>query len=69
MNKEDYMNEQGYCPKCHGYNLDYQPVEFEDTMVVFPYKCKDCGQEGEEWYNLEFAGHNIYKDNGEMLQL
>lgn len=69
MNKEGYKNEQGYCPKCHGYNLNYQPAEFEDTMVVFPYKCEDCGQEGEEWYNLDFAGHNVYADNGEIIQL
>ena len=69
MKKEDYKNEQGYCPKCGNYNLDYQAAKFEDTMVVFPYTCEDCGQEGEEWYSLDFAGHNVYADNGEMIQL
>ena len=69
MKKENYKNKQGYCPKCGNYNLDYQPAEFEDTMVVFPYECEDCGQRGEEWYNLDFAGHNVYDDNGEMIQL
>ena len=69
MNKEDYKNEQGYCPKCHGYNLDYQPVEMEDTMCYYRYKCEDCGQEGEEWYNMEFAGHNIYTEDGDVIEL
>ena len=55
MNKEDYKNEQGVCPKCGGFNLDYQPMKYEDSMCYYPYKCEDCGQVGEEWYRLEFA--------------
>lgn len=69
MKKEDYMNKQGICPKCQSYNLDYQPVDFTDTMCYYRYKCEDCGQEGEEWYNMEFAGHNVYDENGEMIEL
>lgn len=69
MEKEDYTNEQGYCPKCHSYNLDYQPVDFEDTMCSFRYKCEDCGQEGEEWYNLVFAGHNVITEDGKEIVL
>lgn len=69
MKKEDYMNKQGVCPKCQGYNLDYQPIEFTDTMCYYHYKCDDCGQEGEEWYNMEFAGHNIYTEDGDVIEL
>ena len=69
MNKEDYVNQQGVCPKCQGYNLDYQPIGFTDTMCYYRYKCEDCGQEGEEWYNMEFAGHNVYTEDGDMIEL
>ncbi len=70
MKKEDYINEQGCCPKCHGLNLDYGAIEYQDDgMCYYPYKCKDCGQQGEEWYRLEFQGHNVYDENGEMIEL
>ena len=49
MNKENYMNKQGVCPKCGGYNLDYQAIKYADEMCYYPYKCEDCGQEGEEY--------------------
>lgn len=26
-------------------------------------------QEGEEWYRLDFQGHNIYDEDGEMIEL
>lgn len=48
MSKEDYMNRQGECPKCGGMNLDYQAIKYADEMCYYPYKCEDCGQEGEE---------------------
>ena len=70
MNKEDYKNEQGYCPKCGKMSLDYQPVRHtDDMMCYFPYKCEDCGQEGEEWYRLEFVGHNVITEDGEVIEL
>lgn len=70
MKKEDYKNEQGLCPKCGGYHLDYGTLEIEDDgMCYYSYKCKDCGQEGEEWYRMEFNGHNIYNEDGETIEL
>lgn len=69
MDKEDYKNEQGYCPKCHSLNLNYQPIEYVDSMGYYPYKCEECGQEGEEWYNLVFAGHNVITEDGEVIEL
>ena len=69
MNKEDYMNRQGVCPKCGEIGLVYQPIEYIDDMCYFPYKCKECGQEGEEWYRLEFQGHNIYTEDGDVIEL
>lgn len=69
MDKEDYTNRQGECPKCHSGNLDYDAVEFSDNMCYFPYKCEECGQEGEEWYSMVFSGHNIYTEDGDKIEL
>lgn len=69
MKKEDYKNKQGFCPKCSGGNLDYGTIEVVDGMCYYPYKCADCGQEGEEWYSMEFAGHNVITEDGETIEL
>ena len=70
MNMKDYTNEQGFCPKCHSYNLDYQAMQVEDDMMCYyPYKCEDCGMQGEEWYRLEFQGHNVYDEEGNIIEL
>lgn len=69
MNTKDFIDEQGKCPKCKGLNLDYQPADFTDSMVYFRWTCEDCGQEGEEWYDMSFAGHNIITEDGEEIEL
>lgn len=69
MKKDGYINEQGRCPKCGEFSLDYGSVEFRDNMCYFPYKCSNCKQEGEEWYSLDFQGHNIYTEDGEVVEL
>lgn len=69
MKKDDYLNKSGYCPKCRGDNLNYQPIEFCDDACFYAYECADCGQVGEEWYNLSFIGHNIYTEDGEQIEL
>lgn len=69
MRKEDYANEQGKCPRCKSENLDYFATEYVENMCHFDYKCEDCGQEGEEWYDLVFAGHNVIKEDGETIEL
>ena len=42
-------NDVGTCPRCDGANLDYDAVRFEGDMCYFPWHCKECGQDGEEW--------------------
>lgn len=69
MKYENYRNEQGVCPKCGGGSLDYEAARFEDDMCYFPYTCEECGQEGEEWYSLDFQGHNIITEDGETVEL
>lgn len=69
MRKEDYTNKQGYCPKCGSGMLDYEAAKFEDDMMYFPYVCNSCEQEGEEWYSLNFDGHNVYTKDGDCIEL
>lgn len=69
MDKREYKNEQGHCPKCGGYNLDYQTIQYADGMCYYPYKCEGCGQEGEEWYHMEFNGHNVITKEGDLIEL
>lgn len=63
-----YINEEGKCPKCKGMNLDYDTLEIESGMCYYPYTCEDCGQQGEEWYSMVFAGHNVL-DGEEWVEL
>ena len=64
-----YSNKQGVCPKCGESNLEYESIRLEGEMAYFPYKCNNCGQEGEEWYSMEFAGHNVYDEEGNLIEL
>ena len=64
-----YTNKCGVCPKCEKEDLEYGSIKLEGNMCYFPYKCKNCGLEGEEWYSMEFAGHSIYNKNGDYIEL
>lgn len=69
IKKENLINKMGICPNCKEKNLNYGAVQFENVFAYFPYKCNNCGLEGEEWYSMEFAGHNVYDENGEEIEL
>lgn len=70
MDKKKLRNEQGKCPRCHSYNLDYDPAKFEgDQMCYYHWTCRDCKLEGEEWYRMEFAGHNVFTEDGDVVEL
>ena len=58
------INNSGVCPVCGELIEDYGSMEFEGDMGYFPWHCHNCNTDGEEWYNLEFAGHNYYDENG-----
>lgn len=61
-------NEQGKCPYCNSLELEYGVAEFQhDELVFYPWKCKHCGRTGEEWYELNFIGHN--DDEGNIIEL
>lgn len=62
-------NSMGVCPYCKEQNLDYGAIQLEGEMAYFPYKCYNCGLEGEEWYSMEFTGHNVYNEDSELIEL
>jgi len=57
--------EQGECPKCGEFNLEFGSLELEDNSVFYPVTCK-CGFEGKEYYNLEFDCY--YDNNGNKME-
>ena len=60
-------NRQGECPVCGAQDLDYGAAEFEgDNMMYFPWTCNQCKAQGEEWYSMDFAGHNVNTDEGSI---
>lgn len=58
----------GRCPFCDSDNLDYESIRLEGDCCYFPWMCKDCGNRGEEWYNLDFTGHNVYVSD-ELIEI
>ena len=59
-------NEVGKCPFCNSYNLDYDCVNNEDNLCYYKWQCLECKHEGEEWYSLNYIGHNVYNNNGDQ---
>ena len=55
------MREIGKCPKCGSMYLDYGTLVDRYHYVYYPFKCEDCGTEGEERYNTEFDDMVVYK--------
>lgn len=62
-------NEMGTCPMCNGCNLDYGCADFVEDMVYYPWTCADCRAEGEEWYKLDFVGHNVIMENCDCVEI
>lgn len=62
-------NDRGCCPFCGEDNLEYGAVRFEGEMCYFPWECLTCKHEGEEWYDLKFAGHNIIDEDNNNIEL
>lgn len=69
IDKNNLENSIGVCANCKEHNLDYGAIELEGENAYFPYKCNNCGLEGKEWYYMDFIGHSIYDENGEVIEL
>ena len=48
--------EQGKCPLCGKFNLDYGEIIHDDQQIGYECHCHedDCDFKGIEWYSLEF---------------
>ena len=47
--------EPGICPNCGSDDLSYEkPITYTD-VIEYPYHCNNCGADGAERYNLDFA--------------
>ena len=66
---KELPNEQGLCPFCNGHFLSYDAIQFEGNMAYFPWKCEECEHRGEEWFELNFAGHSVYDENDDLIEL
>lgn len=64
-------NKVGVCPFCnHEGELEYGCVSNEDdNMCYYKWRCLNCNHEGEEWYYLEFVGHNVFDENGNCIEI
>ena len=69
IDKNNLVNKMGVCANCKEQDLEYGTIQLEGESAYFPYKCNNCGLEGEEWYSMEFTGHNIYNENGDCIEL
>lgn len=69
MNSERKYLNQGICPVCGEMIDNYDSFEFEGEQGYFPWHCDKCDTEGQEWYNLEFCGHNYYDKEGNEIIL
>lgn len=46
---------EGKCVKCKGENLEYDGMDIDGECVSYKYTCDDCGDDGVEYYNLQYA--------------
>lgn len=45
----------GHCPKCNSNNLEYGNTELDGNSMGYEFECRDCGCEGIEWYDCQYA--------------
>ena len=65
--KKFKSNEAGTCPACGNEDLDYDTPQIGDGLS-YPWKCKKCKADGEEWYSIEFVEHcNVTDKNGKEI--
>lgn len=62
-------NEIGRCPICNGHNLKYESIEPEGDVICYPWECEDCSAQGEEWYSVNFIGHNVIDEDGTSIEI
>lgn len=51
---EDGDGEVGVCPVCGNEDLTYEEMRADNVGNIYPWKCNQCGAEGEETYEVTF---------------
>lgn len=63
-------NKSGVCPMCNSENITYSKPEFNDIETIYyPYVCESCKTKGEEYYRIEFIGHNVIDEHGNSVEI
>ena len=62
-------NKLGVCPFCNNETLDYGAVNLAGDCCYFPWECLTCKRHGEEWYSMDFVGHNIFDDEHNYIEI
>lgn len=63
-------NKSRVCPFCNKESiLYYKFVNNGNYTCYYKWVCFECEKEGEEWYRLEFTGHNIIDENGDNVEI
>lgn len=63
-------NKSGICPICNSEYLTYSKPEFCDSETIYyPYVCENCKTNGEEYYKIEFIGHNVIDEQGSSVEI
>jgi len=55
-------NEQGVCPYCNSYAINYGKPLIEGDDLGYPATCTLCGRRFTEWYNLVFISQYVLTD-------
>tara|TARA_Y100001973_G_scaffold52009_1_gene77098 strand:- start:259 stop:453 length:195 start_codon:yes stop_codon:yes gene_type:complete len=46
---------QGACVLCNSDNLDYGRMKIDGEILWYEYDCNDCGNSGEEHYDVRYS--------------
>lgn len=62
-------NEEGVCPACGSdEGLDFDSAEIADGHVKYPWTCEKCQATGDEFYEMNFVGHeNVTDKDGKSI--
>lgn len=57
MSEFNGNHHDGICPCCGSTLVDFGCAEFDDTCVIYPATCMDCGAEFSSVYSMNFMCH------------
>jgi hypothetical protein len=52
-------SEVGHCPVCNSDDIRYGTSDPVDGIIIYPFKCDNCGAAGNEYGNIVFDGFRV----------